>query len=69
MNLIPTGLHPEGVAALSRQEADAARRIQTAQVRVSSIATRMQWTAGIGIAVTVALSYLAPALVMHLTGR
>jgi ribosomal protein L40E len=68
MNLIPKELHAAGGEALRRHAAEAARTMNTAHVRVGSIAARMQWILGAGIGLSVALAYTLPTVLGKLFG-
>jgi uncharacterized Zn finger protein (UPF0148 family) len=62
VNLIPTELHGASGAVLAQHTEDAAKAVRSAHIRVGSIATRMEWIAGGGIALSVAAAYALPTL-------
>jgi len=68
VNLIPKELEAAGKTALSDHAARAAMTVQQANVKLGSIATRMEWILGIGVAISFAAVYVLPGLVRAIMG-
>jgi hypothetical protein len=68
VNLVPKELQTAGKAALNDQAAEAARTVQQTNVRIGSIAKRMEWILAIGFVASFAAIYVLPGLVAAIMG-